>query len=85
MIWPYMRIALARPRLILPLLSAGWRFRRRGWYRIPPFLPIPTQAYINWRMYTAYGPAGRPSPDELARYLRWTRWMNSTRKRSRLQ
>ncbi|MEO5511802.1 MAG: hypothetical protein ABIV28_05020, partial [Longimicrobiales bacterium] len=55
---------------------AGWRFRRRHWYRIPPFLPVPTPEYMEWRMYTAYGPDGEPTPIELERYLRWIRWMN---------
>ena len=64
--------ALGRPRLLLALLGAAWRFRRRGWWRHPPFLPIPPREYIDWRMHTAYGNDGRdPAPEELERYLRW--------------
>ncbi len=76
LLWTYTKLALRNPRLIPPLLAAGWRFRRRHWYRKPPFLPIPTQVYVEWRMYTAYGATGQPTAAELERYLRWTRWMN---------
>jgi hypothetical protein len=77
LLWPFFRLALRKPQLIPLLIGAGWRFRRLGWYRHPPFLPLPTQDYMRWRMYTAYGSSGRSSsPAELERYLRWTRWMN---------
>jgi hypothetical protein len=78
LLWTYTRLALRNPRLIPPLLAAGWRFRRRDWYRKPPFLPIPTQAYVEWRMYTAYGSEGAPTAADFERYLRWTHWMNRT-------
>ena len=37
----------------------------RGWWRRPPFLPVPTARYLAFRLETAYGPrraptAGRP-------------------------
>ena len=77
MLWPFVKLALRNPRLVPLLLAAGWRFRRRNWYRSFPFLPLPTQDYVNWRMYTAYGSGGvTSSADELERYLRWTAWMN---------
>ena len=66
------RRALRRPRLWPLLLRAAWRFRRRGWYRRPPFVPLPPAAYLAWRLHTAYGDDGRvPTLDELERYLRW--------------
>jgi hypothetical protein len=66
------RLALRRPSLVLPLLAAAWRFRRRDWYRTPPFLPLPPQDYIAWRLHTAYGEETIiPPARELARYLRW--------------
>jgi hypothetical protein len=65
--------ALARPRLLLLLLATGWRFRRRGWYRRPPFLPLPPADYMRWRMHTAYGDEHHvPSAGELEAYVRWT-------------
>ena len=67
------RLVLRRPLLLPPLLGLAWRSRRRDWYRRPPFLPLPSRAYLEWRMDTAYGdPDHRPPPDETARFLRWT-------------
>ena len=65
-------LALRRPRLVIPLLGAAWAFRARGWWRRPPFLPLPPPEYLRWRMETAYGdPDAVPSDDDLERYLRW--------------
>ena len=59
------------------MLGAAWRFRARGWWREPPFLPIPPRKYLEWRMHTAYGDGGRePTPGELERYLRWANRMH---------
>ena len=72
--WTVARAALARPGMIPDLLAAAWAFRRRGWYRRAPFLPLPSPSYLRWRMETAYGDADAvPSPDELRRFLRWSR------------
>jgi len=59
------------PVRALRALRAGWSFRARGWLRTPPFLPLPPRDYIEWRLYTAYGAAGAPTPPEVERYLRW--------------
>jgi type II secretory pathway predicted ATPase ExeA len=65
-------LALRRPQVVRHLLGATWAFRARGWYRRPPFLPLPTRAYLLWRMETAYGdPEAVPSADEIERFLRW--------------
>ncbi|MBI4410474.1 MAG: hypothetical protein HY561_12245 [Gemmatimonadetes bacterium] len=65
-------LALRDPRVLGPLVRAGWRFRARGWYRRPPFLPLPPDDYLAWRLHTAYGNAeATPSAAELRRYLRW--------------
>ena len=78
-IGPVLRLAL-RPRLLLLLVRAGWRFRSRGWYRRPPFLPLPPAEYMDWRMHTAYGEEeALPSPRELERYLRWVLRMGPAR------
>jgi hypothetical protein len=45
---------------------------RPGWWRRPPFLPLPDRAYLRFRLVTAYGGDGRPpTPDDLIAYLRW--------------
>jgi len=64
--------ALARPKLLFYMAATAWRFRRRGWYRRPPFLPLPSNDYVAWRMYTAYGREDAvPSIEEAERYFRW--------------
>lgn len=71
-------LALRRPTLIPHLVGAAWAFRARGWWRSPPFLPLPSTAYLRWRMDTAYGdPEALPTDDELERYLRWASDMRS--------
>lgn len=65
-------LALRRPGVIPHLLGAAWAFRARGWHRRPPFLPVPSRAYLRWRMETAYGdPDAVPPAEELERFLRW--------------
>jgi hypothetical protein len=67
-------LLLRRPLLLGPLLHAAWRFRARGWWRRPPFLPLPPVAYLTWRLETAFGRADAlPSERQAERYLRWTR------------
>ncbi|HEX8717350.1 MAG TPA: hypothetical protein VF722_10295 [Gemmatimonadaceae bacterium] len=50
----------------------AWRFRRRDWYRRPPWLPVPSRPYVRWRMYTAYGDYDAvPPAEDVIRYARW--------------
>jgi len=66
--------ALVNPRVARDLLSLAWAMRARGWYRTPPFLPVPPAEYLRWRMYTAYGDEDAlPSVPEVLRYARWRR------------
>lgn len=61
-----------RPGLALDLIRVSWRFRSRGWYRRPPFLPLPDRTYMAWRMHTAYGDHhALPPVDDIERYARW--------------
>jgi hypothetical protein len=63
------------------MLRAAWRFRARGWWRRPPFLPVPPPEYLAWRLHTAYGETGRlPTVDEVDRYVRWAGRMHGTRR-----
>lgn len=74
--------ALLRPRLLASMARAAWRFRARGWWRQPPFLPVPPREYLEWRMHTAYGDEGRePTVRELGRYLRWANRLYRGRER----
>ncbi len=65
-------VALRRPTAWPALLGLAWAARRRGWWRRPPFLPLPPASYLRWRMETAYGAADAAAPlEETVRYLRW--------------
>jgi hypothetical protein len=45
-----------------------------GWWRRPPFLPVPDPAYLRFRFQTMYGDPDRaPEPDDVITYLRWCR------------
>lgn len=77
--WPGLTLRLAlrgavNPRLALDLMKALWAFRRRGWWRLPPFLPLPDAAYLRWRMYTAYADESAVPPvEDVVRFSRWRR------------
>jgi hypothetical protein len=66
--------AVVNPPLARDLLTVAWRFRRRDWLRHAPFLPVPSRAYLAWRMYTAFGDHHAvPSVADVVRYARWAR------------
>ena len=66
--------AAVNPRLALDLWRTLWAFRRRGWWRYPPFLPLPDRGYLRWRMYTAYGDeAAVPPVADVIGFARWRR------------
>ena len=45
-----------------------------GWWRRPPFLPLPDPAWLRFRLVTAYGGDGRPpTPADAVSYLEWCR------------
>jgi hypothetical protein len=46
-----------------------------GWWRRRPFLPLPTPAYLRFRLQTAYGGdgGGAPEPGDVVTYLHWCR------------
>ena len=66
--------ALVNPAVAVDLLALSWAFRRREWWRKPPFLPAPDRAYLRWRMYTAYGREDAvPPPSDVVAFARWRR------------
>jgi hypothetical protein len=66
--------ALLNPRRAADLLSMAWAFRRRDWWRQPPFLPLPDRAYLEWRVHTAYGDERSVPPlEDVLRFARWRR------------
>ncbi|MGI9625863.1 MAG: hypothetical protein ACR2QM_03430 [Longimicrobiales bacterium] len=69
-------IMLTRPWLLPVFLSAAWAFRSKDWFRRPPFLPLPSAAYLKWRMETAYGDGeSEPPAEDFIRFLKWSRAM----------
>ena len=70
--WRSLGAVLVRPSLWATALGAVFAFARDGWWRRPPWLPLPDRAVLEWRVTTAYG---RPDmtlvPDDLVSYLRW--------------
>lgn len=44
-----------------------------GWWRRPPYLPLPDRAYLRFRLETQYGEGGAPRPGDLVTYLDWCR------------
>jgi hypothetical protein len=66
--------AIVNPRLALDLLKTAWAFRRRAWWRLAPFLPVPDPTYLRWRLYTAYGDESAVPPvQDVIRFARWRR------------
>jgi hypothetical protein len=61
-----------RPSLWGAAVRQLFRLARPGWWRRPPFLPLPDAAYLRFRLQTAYGdPDREPAPDDVVAYLRW--------------
>ncbi len=68
-------------RAVLPHPGLWWasfgtlrRLARRGWWRRPPFVPLPGEAYWRFRLVTAYGGDGDAdalTPSDVVAYLRW--------------
>lgn len=79
MIW--LRVVLAvvsRPRLWPTAIRQMYRMAAPGWYRRSPFLPLPSGAYLRFRLVTQYGdPKHRPEPIDVVNYLSWCKQWNS--------
>jgi hypothetical protein len=66
---------IRRPELWLTALRQTRVLARPGWWRRPPFLPLPSRAYLRFRLQTAYGGDGTGpiEGEDLVSYLRWCR------------
>jgi len=63
-----------RPRLWLTALRSARRFAPDGWWRSPPWLPLPDASLIGWRTQTQYGDPGHAvRADHLVAWLEWCR------------
>jgi hypothetical protein len=62
------------PRLWPTAIRQARRLSPAGWWRRPPFLPVPAKDYIEFRAITQYGETRRPpSTDDVVDYLAWCR------------
>ena len=64
-----------RPDLWPTAIGAGRTLVPAGWWRRRPFLPVPDQRYLRFRLVTAYGgePTGAPTADDVITWLSWRR------------
>ncbi|HEX2039498.1 MAG TPA: hypothetical protein VHF47_07165 [Acidimicrobiales bacterium] len=65
---------------VLAVVVRPWLWRSAlalappGWWRRPPFLPVPDPAYAAFRLQTMYGDASHsPEPADVITYLGWCR------------
>ena len=74
------RAVMCRPRLWGTALRQVFVLARPGWWKRPPFLPLPVPAYLEFRLVTQYGRADhRPEPSDVVSYLTWCRdWKKVT-------
>lgn len=69
--WKAARALLTRPDLWVVAVTQLFALARPGWWRRPPFLPLPSSSYLRFRLQTAYGDAREPEPEDLVNYLHW--------------
>ena len=68
-----------RPRLWSTAARQARKLAPTGWWRRPPFLPVPAKDYVAFRIVTQYGEIGRsPSPEDVVDYLAWCRQWDLT-------
>ena len=68
------RALITRPGLWPTAFRQVRRFAPAGWWRRPPFLPVPDSDLIAFRSTTQYGEPDRiPDADDLVTWLTWCR------------
>lgn len=69
-----------RPGLWPTAIRQARRTATPGWWKRRPFLPVPSGAYLEFRLVTQYGEAAhRPESDDVVKYLQWCREWDRTR------
>jgi hypothetical protein len=68
-------VAVARHPRLWPVALRQWRRTTpAGWWRRPPFLPVPPRDYIRFRLLTQYGDSdASASAADVVNYLTWCR------------
>ena len=67
------RAVLVRPSLWAVAVTQVLRLAAPGWWRRPPFLPVPDPDYLRFRLETQYGSDHEPEPADVVTYLHWCR------------
>lgn len=72
------RAVLSHPSLWLTAIRQVGRLAPKRWWTKPPFLPIPSADYLEFRLVTQYGgghgePLRSPEGVDVVAYLRWCR------------
>lgn len=68
------RVLIVRPSLWPTAIAQARRFAPDGWWRRPPFLPVPDPDLLAFRATTQYGdPQHPPTPADLISWLEWCR------------
>ena len=63
-----------RPWLWSVAVRQTVRLAGRGWWRRPPFLPVPSAPYARFRAITQYGdPEAPPTAGDVVVWLSWVR------------
>ena len=66
------RYLLTHPRDVASVVRASWRLRRADWWRSRPWLPVPPEAYWNFRMSTVNGTDGVVHPRDVVAAAKWS-------------
>lgn len=68
---------LRHPSLWWTALAQVFRLASPGWWRRRPFLPLPDDDYLRFRLETQYGPGHEPTAADVVDYLMWCRSFRS--------
>lgn len=71
------RAIARRPDLWMVAARSGLSMAGRGWWRKPPFLPVPDEQWLRFRMTTAYGGDGSFDGDsafDTEDLITWLEW-----------
>jgi len=66
-------LVVAHPGLWPTAIRQARRLAPEGWWRHPPFIPVPRRDYFDFRFETQYGIDGVPEPADVVAYLQWCR------------